>query len=92
MQGFAIYCFLVFFEFSHVNFVCFLQKARNIKNMPVVNRDPRSIRFEEMQSEIKALREELQRQRTYGITSDTGTQRAPADLDQMRLLEEKVSR
>lgn len=30
----------------------FLQ-ARNIKNKPVVNRDPQSVRFEEMQCEIK---------------------------------------
>ena len=28
-------------------------QARNIKNKPVINRDPQSIRFEEMQVEIK---------------------------------------
>ncbi len=28
-------------------------QARNIRNKPIVNRDPQSIRFEEMQTEIK---------------------------------------
>jgi hypothetical protein len=28
-------------------------KARNIKNIAIINRDPQSLRFEEMQSEIK---------------------------------------
>ena len=31
----------------------YILQARNIKNLPIVNRDIQSIRFEEMQTEIK---------------------------------------
>ncbi|XP_076451061.1 kinesin-like protein KIF27 [Babylonia areolata] len=47
-----------------LNALKYANRARNIKNKPVINRDIQSIRFEEMQSEIMALREELARQRT----------------------------
>ena len=36
-----------------LNAVKYANRARNIKNKPIVNRDPQSIRFEEMQSEIR---------------------------------------
>ena len=36
-----------------------LDKARNIKNRPVVNCDPQVTRLQEMRKEIDALREEL---------------------------------
>ncbi|XP_059168452.1 kinesin-like protein KIF27 isoform X2 [Physella acuta] len=47
-----------------LNSLKYANRARNIRNKPVINRDIQSIRFEEMQCEIKALREELARQRT----------------------------
>ncbi|GFO31121.1 kinesin-like protein kif27, partial [Plakobranchus ocellatus] len=47
-----------------LNSLKYANRAKNIKNKPVINRDIQSIRFEEMQTEIKALREELARQKT----------------------------
>ncbi|KAL8561687.1 hypothetical protein ACOMHN_054984 [Nucella lapillus] len=51
-----------------LNALKYANRARNIKNKPVINRDIQSIRFEEMQSEIMKLREELANQRT-GVQS-----------------------
>ena len=42
----------LFFLYVFFSQFCIFQ-AKNIKNTPVVNRDVQSIRFEEMQSEIK---------------------------------------
>ena len=39
---------------------CSIQ-ARNIRNRPVVNQDPQASRFQELQDEVQALREELLR-------------------------------
>lgn len=77
-----------------LNALKYANRARNIKNKPVINKDPRSMRFEEMQSEIKALRDELQRQKTYGMISDDGVQRdvAAGDSEHLQQLENKVSR
>jgi kinesin family member 27 len=47
-----------------LNAVKYASRARNIKNKPIVNMDPQTQRFVEMQSEIQQLREELQKQRT----------------------------
>ncbi|RUS90635.1 hypothetical protein EGW08_001632, partial [Elysia chlorotica] len=47
-----------------LNSLKYANRAKNIKNKPIINRDIQSIRFEEMQTEIKALREELARQKT----------------------------
>ena len=66
-------------------------QARNIKNKPIVNRDPQSIRFEEMQTEIRALREELQRQRLSLMTATDGDVRRIAhDTGHIKELEDKV--
>ncbi|KAL3842329.1 hypothetical protein ACJMK2_020357 [Sinanodonta woodiana] len=78
-----------------LNALKYANRARNIKNLPIINRDIQSIRFEEMQSEIKALREELARQRT-SILSAGGTEidleKAHKDASQIKKLEEKVIR
>ena len=69
-----------------------LLQARNIKNKPIVNRDPQSIRFEEMQTEIRALREELQRQRVSLMTTNDGDVRRIAhDQGHIKQLEDKVA-
>ncbi|XP_035825943.1 kinesin-like protein KIF27 isoform X2 [Aplysia californica] len=70
-----------------LNSLKYANRAKNIKNKPIINRDIQSIRFEEMQCEIKALREELARQRTtvMGMYSDT-------DADQIKELEQKIVR
>ncbi len=46
-------------------------KARYIKNKPIVNMDPQTQKFVEMQGEIQALREELSRQRTNLMSATT---------------------
>ncbi|XP_067655399.1 kinesin-like protein KIF27 [Haliotis asinina] len=77
-----------------LNALKYANRARNIRNKPIVNRDIQSIRFEEMQSEIKALREELVRQRTSVVSAgrDQSMERMQQDADIIQELEEKVVR
>ncbi|XP_038053284.1 kinesin-like protein KIF27 isoform X2 [Patiria miniata] len=44
-----------------LNALKYANRARNIKNKPIINRDVNSCRIAAMQTEIEALREELQR-------------------------------
>ncbi|KAL5007225.1 hypothetical protein ScPMuIL_016031 [Solemya velum] len=72
-----------------LNALKYANRARNIKNKPIVNRDVQSIRFQEMQSEIKALREELARQRTSMLSA--GPRDKPSEqAEQVKELENKV--
>ncbi|KAK3104146.1 hypothetical protein FSP39_024813, partial [Pinctada imbricata] len=78
-----------------LNALKYANRAKNIKNKPIVNRDVQSIRFEEMQCEIKALREELVRQRTSMLSNgggDYNPERALQDAQQMKKLEDQVVR
>ncbi|XP_046330087.2 kinesin-like protein KIF27 isoform X1 [Haliotis rufescens] len=77
-----------------LNALKYANRAKNIRNKPIVNRDIQSIRFEEMQSEIKALREELVRQRTSVVSAgrDTSVERTQQDCDLIQDLEVKVVR
>ncbi|XP_061178029.1 kinesin-like protein KIF27 isoform X2 [Saccostrea echinata] len=84
------------FDESH-NALKYANRARNIKNTPIVNRDVQSIRFEEMQCEIKALREELVRQRTSMLSNGGGDnvynpEKAMQDAQEMKKLEQQVIR
>nr|KAG5694021.1 hypothetical protein BaRGS_002475 [Batillaria attramentaria] len=74
-----------------LNALKYANRARNIKNKPVINRDIQSIRFEEMQSEIMALREELARQRTC-VQSAYGDRNPEQTAVHIRELEQKVMR
>ncbi|XP_021353306.1 kinesin-like protein KIF27 [Mizuhopecten yessoensis] len=80
-----------------LNALKYANRARNIKNKPIVNRDVQALRFEEMQCEIKALREELVRQRT-SILSNGGAgdmvnaERAIQEAANMKHLEDQASR
>lgn len=47
-----------------LNSLKYANRAKDIRNKPIVNRDSQSIRFEKMQTEIINLREELARERT----------------------------
>lgn len=47
-----------------INALKYASRARYIKNKPIVNMDSQTQCFVQMQSEIQALRDELQRQRT----------------------------
>ncbi|KAK6191693.1 hypothetical protein SNE40_003312 [Patella caerulea] len=78
-----------------LNALKYANRARNIKNKPIINRDIQSIRFEEMQSEIKALREELSRQRTSVFSAaggDCNMERAMQDANHIKDLEDSVIR
>ncbi|KAK7099081.1 hypothetical protein V1264_003272 [Littorina saxatilis] len=74
-----------------LNALKYANRARNIKNQPVINRDIQSIRFEEMQSEILALREELARQAT-GSQSAFGDHSEHMNINQIKELEQKINR
>ncbi|KAI8784176.1 kinesin-like protein KIF27 isoform X1 [Biomphalaria glabrata] len=73
-----------------LNSLKYANRARNIRNKPIINRDIQSIRFEEMQSEIKALREELARQRT--TMSMYPDQENQVQFVNNKDLEEKISK
>ncbi|KAH3886113.1 hypothetical protein DPMN_010114 [Dreissena polymorpha] len=79
-----------------LNALKYANRARNIKNLPIVNRDIQSIRFEEMQTEIKALRQELARQRTTVGGGNSGWETDPElaakYAGQIRQLEDQVAR
>ncbi|CAL1543407.1 unnamed protein product [Lymnaea stagnalis] len=73
-----------------LNSLKYANRAKNIRNKPVINRDMQSIRFEEMQCEIKALREELARQRTtMSLYPEADGQ---TDAGRTKELEDKISR
>ncbi|CAB4040001.1 kinesin KIF27, partial [Paramuricea clavata] len=59
---------------ENLNSLKYATRARHIKNKPIVNRDPQAAKLAEMQDEIQALREELQRTRakTLDSVSDVG--------------------
>ncbi|XP_022094268.1 kinesin-like protein KIF27 [Acanthaster planci] len=67
LGGNAKTCMITCISPSAVNFdetlnaLKYANRARNIKNKPIVNRDVNSCRIAAMQTEIEALREELQR-------------------------------
>ncbi|CAG5123649.1 unnamed protein product, partial [Candidula unifasciata] len=73
-----------------LNSLKYANRAKNIKNKPIINRDIQSIRFEEMQCEIKALREELARQKT--TVSLYADMEGLPDTGHIRELEDKVAR
>ncbi|XP_077862276.1 kinesin-like protein KIF27 [Saccoglossus kowalevskii] len=73
-----------------LNALKYANRARNIKNMPIVNRDKQSIKFEAMQSEIQALREQLQRQKSAGY-SEWQSEHGGEDVAlQIQSLEEQI--
>ncbi|KAI0219309.1 hypothetical protein LSAT2_029120 [Lamellibrachia satsuma] len=75
-----------------LNALKYANRAKNIKNKPIVNRDPQSVRFEEMQSEINALREELQRQQTTLVSAPPTELCRVQDVGHVKGLEDKVVR
>mmetsp|Transcript_11542 Transcript_11542/g.17410 ORF Transcript_11542/g.17410 Transcript_11542/m.17410 type:complete len:81 (+) Transcript_11542:1108-1350(+) len=57
----------------------YASRARNIKNKPVVNRDPNSMLIESLRSEIQQLRFELGE---YTVVIQTAGLSMPGDLSQ----------
>ncbi|VDI28294.1 kinesin family member 4/21/27 [Mytilus galloprovincialis] len=84
-----------------LNALKYANRAKNIKNKPIINRDVQSIRFEEMQCEIMALREELVKQRTtllsnggqgFGLGDPVHMEKYVHDAQQLERLEKQVVR
>ncbi len=57
-----------------INALKYASRARYIRNKPIVNMDSQTQCFVEMQSEIQALRDELQRQRTASAAGNCENQ------------------
>ncbi|KAL9978810.1 hypothetical protein ACROYT_G016376 [Oculina patagonica] len=73
---------------ENLNSLKYATRARNIRNKPIVNRDPQNARLAEMQSEIQALREELQRRRG----SSVGSGGTVEDAERIKTLEDELER
>ncbi|XP_035668109.1 kinesin-like protein KIF27 isoform X2 [Branchiostoma floridae] len=74
-----------------LNSLKYANRARNIKNKPIVNTDPQSIAMDAMRTEIEALKEELRRQRdAYRDLTETERDATPEDL-RVRMLEEQLA-
>ncbi|PFX25964.1 Kinesin-like protein KIF27 [Stylophora pistillata] len=73
---------------ENLNSLKYATRARKIRNKPVVNRDPQNTRLAEMQSEIQALREELQRRRG----SSLGSAGTVEDAERIKSLEDELER
>ncbi|RDD40339.1 Kinesin-like protein KIF27 [Trichoplax sp. H2] len=74
-----------------LNALNYANRARNIKNKPIVNIDPRSLKIAEMQSEIQSLRDELEKRKhlegeTEELTEEDGKkiQTLETQLDKYR--------
>ncbi|XP_063957328.1 kinesin-like protein KIF27 [Lytechinus pictus] len=93
LGGNAKTCMITCISPSAVNFdetlnsLKYANRARNIKNKPIVNKDKQATRIAEMQTEIQALRDELQRHRLSTANTESG-------LDTVRVqdLEEQIAR
>ncbi|KAG0590351.1 hypothetical protein M758_1G087500 [Ceratodon purpureus] len=59
-----------------LNTLKYANRARNIRNKPVINRDPQSVMLNQLRQEIRALQVELlnQRMRTMGLDPVNGPQ------------------
>ncbi|XP_006835020.1 PREDICTED: kinesin-like protein KIF27 isoform X2 [Chrysochloris asiatica] len=74
-----------------LNSLKYANRARNIRNKPIVNFSPESDRMDEMEFEIKLLREALQSQQTsISQTSQTHSEGTP-DKNRIHSLEELVA-
>ncbi|XP_064601119.1 kinesin-like protein KIF27 [Liolophura sinensis] len=76
-----------------LNSLKYSNRAKNIKNKPIVNRDEQYIRVEAMQTELLALRERLARQNTNESTSEGyNMEKAQEDANLISSLKDKVAR
>eukprot|EP00106_Octopus_bimaculoides_P020278 XP_014787720.1 PREDICTED: kinesin-like protein KIF27 [Octopus bimaculoides] len=67
-----------------LNSLKYANRVKDIRNKPIINRDIQSIRFEEMQTEILNLREELSRQQTRLFSAGDGDGNSNSDIDKER--------
>ncbi|XP_054831747.1 kinesin-like protein KIF27 [Eublepharis macularius] len=75
-----------------LNSIKYANRAKNIRNKPVVNYNPDWDRIDEMELEIKLLREALQNQQVSGqILGSQGSQDLSQDRNKIRSLEEQLA-
>nr|XP_056704967.1 kinesin-like protein KIF27 [Euleptes europaea] len=75
-----------------LNSIKYANRAKNIRNKPVVNYNPDLDRIDEMELEIKLLREALQNQQVRGQTPGSqGSQDLLQDRNKIRSLEEQLA-
>ncbi|KAM8960578.1 kinesin-like protein KIF27 [Pelodytes ibericus] len=75
-----------------LNSLKYANRARNIKNKPIVNYNPDWDRIDEMELEIKALREALQNQQSNRVSRTCQvSQEWSQDKDKIRSLEEQIA-
>ncbi|XP_069332426.1 kinesin-like protein KIF27 isoform X2 [Eulemur rufifrons] len=74
-----------------LNSLKYANRARNIRNKPTVNFSPESDRMDEMEFEIKLLREALQSQRTSVSQSSQIHREGTPDKNKIHSLEEQVA-
>ncbi|NXA36712.1 KIF27 protein, partial [Eudromia elegans] len=73
-----------------LNSLKYANRAKNIRNKPVVNHNPDQDRIDEMELEIKLLREALQNQQASNLANQ-GSQDLNQDRTRISLLEEQVT-
>uniref|UniRef100_A0A8C3SBC6 Kinesin family member 27 n=1 Tax=Chelydra serpentina TaxID=8475 RepID=A0A8C3SBC6_CHESE len=75
-----------------LNSLKYANRAKNIRNKPVVNYNPQRDRIDEMELEIKLLREALQNQQVSVMShASQGSQDMSEDRTRIRSLEEQIS-
>ncbi|KAL2781302.1 kinesin-like protein KIF27 isoform D [Daubentonia madagascariensis] len=74
-----------------LNSLKYANRARNIRNKPTVNFSPESDRMDEMEFEIKLLREALQSQRTSVSQTSQIHREGTPDKNRIHSLEEQVA-
>ncbi|XP_031568166.1 kinesin-like protein KIF27 isoform X8 [Actinia tenebrosa] len=70
---------------ENLNSLKYATRARNIRNKPIINRDPQNTRLAAMQHQIIALREELEKRRLTTVSSTD-------DKQKVEKTEEKLQR
>ncbi|KAM5258103.1 kinesin-like protein KIF27 isoform 4-T6 [Hipposideros larvatus] len=74
-----------------LNSLKYANRARNIRNKPTLNFSPESDRMDEMEFEIKLLREALQSQQASSISQTSQIQEGTPDKNRILSLEEQVA-
>ncbi|XP_054545509.1 kinesin-like protein KIF27 isoform X2 [Talpa occidentalis] len=74
-----------------LNSLKYANRARNIRNKPILNFSPESDRMDEMEFEIKLLREALQSQQASSISQTSQTREGTPDKNRIHSLEEQVA-
>lgn len=74
-----------------LNSLKYANRARNIRNKPVLNLSPDTDRIDEMEFEIKMLREALQSQQASSVSQTSQIQEGTPDKSRIHFLEEEVA-